>query len=401
MTHSSPEICSIDRNAPLTRPLAPWTYSNPELFELEYETLFLRRWQFVGHVNDIPDSGDFMTADIGRDNAVVIRDKSNELRAFLNVCRHRASRIFEGNGTCRGVIRCPYHGWTYHLDGSLMAIPQQESFPNIDKSKLGLHTIEVEEFNGLVFVRVTGGGPSVAEQFAHSSSFIEQYEVSNYEKIAAPATQVWGVNWKVAWDNFLENYHIPIGHPGLHRLLKENDEYDELTSGIGYGVFLLRDKPSKVEEERLYQEQLHHADKRLPDALKGKWVQYGFAPNLGIDLYPEMLDMFQLIPLAVDKTLVRASYYGHKNPSAEEIELRRLNLLINDKVNDEDKTICERVQKGLSTHGYQPGPLSRLENGVSNFHEMIRDHVPVAASQEAPPMGSVAAENFRLAKDSS
>jgi phenylpropionate dioxygenase-like ring-hydroxylating dioxygenase large terminal subunit len=340
-----------------------------------------------------------MTSDIGRDNVVVIRDKSNELRAFLNVCRHRASRIFEGSGTCRGVIRCPYHGWTYQLDGSLMAIPQQENFPDIDKSKLGLHAIEVEAFNGLVFVRVKGGGPSVAEQFAHTSKFIEQYEVSDYEKIAEPATQIWDVNWKVAWDNFLENYHIPIGHPGLHRLLVENDESDVLTSGVDYGVFLLRDKPSKVEEERLYQEQLHHADKRLPDEIKGKWVQYGFAPNLGIDLYPEMLDMFQLIPLAVDKTLVRASYYGHKNPSVEEIELRRLNFLINDKVNDEDRTICKRVQQGLSTHAYQPGPLSLLENSVSNFHEMIRDCVPVASLREPPLIGCVAAENLRLAEN--
>lgn len=400
MTTKAYKIRSIDSGKPLGSPLAPWTYTNPELFELEYEALFLERWQFVGHVNDIPNSGDYMTSDIGRDNVVVLRDKAGELRAFLNVCRHRASRIFEGNGSCRGVIRCPYHGWTYQFDGSLMAIPQQENFPNTDKADYSLHAVNCDVFNGLVFVRVKGDGPSVAEQFAHTAGYIEKYDVSNYEKIAEATTQVWDVNWKVAWDNFLENYHIPIGHPGLHRLLRENGEWDELTSGVSYGVFELKEKPSSVDEERLYQEQIQFGNERLPDELNGKWVQFGLAPNLGIDLYPEMLDMFQLIPLAVDKTMVRASYYGHQNPTVEEIELRRLNLLINDPVNDEDKIICERVQKGLNTHGYRPGPLSLQESGISNFHEMMRELIPIMSAEEAPVTGSVTADNSRLAPSS-
>jgi phenylpropionate dioxygenase-like ring-hydroxylating dioxygenase large terminal subunit len=297
LKNQSPKIESIDTDARLGDPLAPWTYSDPELFELEYEALFLSRWQFIGHVNDVPDIGDYVTADIGRDSIVVIRGKDLELRAFLNVCRHRASRILEGAGTCRGVVRCPYHGWTYQFDGSLMAIPQQENFP--------------------------------------------------------------------------------VAHPGLNRLLRENGEWDELNSGISYGVFELKDMPSKVEEERLYQEQFHHANHRVPDDLKGKWVQFSVTPNLGIDLYPEMLDMFQLIPLGPDRTMIRTSFYGHKNPTTEEKELRRLNLLINDPVNEEDRLICKRVQQGLQTHGYQPGSLSQQESCIFNFHEMMRDLIPV------------------------
>jgi phenylpropionate dioxygenase-like ring-hydroxylating dioxygenase large terminal subunit len=374
-------------------PLAPWTYLNTELFELEYEAMFLKRWQFVGHVNDVADIGDYITADIGRDNVVVLKGKDRELRAFLNVCRHRASRIFEGTGTCRGVIRCPYHGWTYQFDGSLMAIPQQENFPEIDRSKYGLHGIQLDVFNGLIFVRVKGDGPSVAEQFAHTADFFEKYDVANYEQFAKSATQIWDVNWKVAWDNYLENYHIPIAHPGLNRLLRENGEWEELNSGVSYGVFVLKDKPSKVDEERQYQEQFHHSDHRVPDDIKGKWVQFGFTPNLGIDLYPEMLDMFQLIPLAPDKTMIRAVYYGHKNPTPEEIELRRLNILINDPVNEEDRQICTRVQQGLATHAYEPGPLSQQEIGVFNFHQLMREQLPVMALRDEPVKGSVAAEN--------
>ena len=399
MQKQSTQIKSIDSDAQPGNPLAPWTYTNAELFELEYEELFLKRWQFVGHVNDVPDVGDYFTSDIGRDNVVVLRGKDLTLRAFLNVCRHRASRIFDGAGTCRGVIKCPYHGWTYQLDGSLMGIPQEENFSGIDRTKYGLHIVQLEVFNGLLFVRIKGEGPSVAQQFAHTGDFFEKYDVANYEEIAKPSTQIWDVNWKVVWDNYLENYHIPVAHPGLNRLLRENGEWDELSSGVSYGVFVLKDKPSKVEEERAYQEMFHHANGRVPDDLKGKWVQFSYSPNLGIDLYPEMLDMFQIIPLGPDKTMIRAAFYGHKNPSAEEQELRRLNMLINEPVNEEDRQICIRVQQGLQTNGYEPGPLSQQESCIFNFHEMMRELIPAMSLPQEPGKGSVATENSKMTYD--
>jgi phenylpropionate dioxygenase-like ring-hydroxylating dioxygenase large terminal subunit len=396
LQNQSHDIQSIDNDGNLGKPLAPWTYKNPELFELEYEAMFLMRWQFVGHVSDVPGIGDYLTSDIGRDNIIVLRGKDKKLRAFLNVCRHRASRILEGSGTCRGVIRCPYHGWTYQFDGSLMAVPQQENFPGLDRSEYGLHDVQLEIFHGMIYVRVKGDGPSVAEQFADTAHFFEKYGVADYERLEEPTTQIWEVNWKVAWDNYLENYHIPIGHPGLNRLLKETGEWEDLTSGVNYGVFFLKDKPSSVEVERLYQEQFHHAEKRLPDELKGKWVQFGFSPNLGIDLYPEMMDFFQLIPLGPDETMIKAWFYGHKNPTPEEIELRRLNVLINDPVNDEDRELCIRVQRGLKSHGYRPGPLSQQETAIFNFHELLREQIPVITEGRAPRRGKVAERNETL-----
>jgi phenylpropionate dioxygenase-like ring-hydroxylating dioxygenase large terminal subunit len=377
-------------------PLKPWTYTNPEFFELDYDAFFLRRWQFVGHVNDVREAGDYISHDIGRDNVFVIRGKDDQLRAFKNVCRHRASRILEGQGSCPGVIRCPYHGWTYQMDGSLMAIPQDEHFPDIDRSQLGLHEIQLEDFHGLLFVRVQGDGPSVAEHFGDMARYIKMYDVANYVQCAETTTQIWLCNWKVAWDNYLENYHIPIGHPGLHRLLRENDEGAGLSSGVDYGIFDLRSKPSNVDVERQYQEMSVHAQARIPEEMRNKWIQYGFAGNHGLDFYPEMLDMFQIIPVAHDKTLIRASYYGHQDPTPEEQELRRLNIEINDIVNGEDKTLCERVQKGLQTTGYAPGPLSQLEVGIHYFHNMVRNLVPVATLDESPACGQVSARNSDL-----
>jgi phenylpropionate dioxygenase-like ring-hydroxylating dioxygenase large terminal subunit len=380
----------------MATPLAPWTYSNADVFELEYEAFFLSRWQFVGHVNEVGEPGSYMTADLGRDNVIVMRGKDDVLRSFLNVCRHRASRLLEGRGSCRGVIRCPYHGWTYTLDGKLHGVPREGNFPDFDRSTHGLHEIQLEVFHGLVFVRVRGDGPGIADEFAHSGRYFELYDVANYVPCLEESTQIWNVNWKVAWDNYLENYHIPVGHPGLNRLLRVTDEEEELPGGVSYGTFALKDKPSKVEIERQYQEQFHHANARVPDELKDKWVQFGVTGNLGIDMYPEMLDIFQLIPLGPAKTLVRAAYYGHRNPTPEESKLRQLNIQVNDPVNEEDRILCERVQKGLRTTGYRPGPLSSEESSIYLFHDMVRKLVPVTALENCPANGQVAAENERL-----
>jgi phenylpropionate dioxygenase-like ring-hydroxylating dioxygenase large terminal subunit len=377
-------------------PLSPWTYRNVELFELEYEAFFLRRWQFAGHVNEVAQTGDYMTVDLGRDSVIVVRGKSGQLKAFLNVCRHRGSRLLDGRGTCNRVIRCPYHGWTYTLDGELFRVPKKENFADFDQSGHGLHEIELEVFHGLVFVRIKGDGPTITEDFAHTGDYFTAYGVADYVPCLQVSTQVWNANWKVAWDNYLENYHIPVGHPGLNRLLRETDEAEELPSGVSYGVFRLRDKPSSIDVEQKYQQQFHCANARIPERIRHKWVQFGVTGNLGIDLYPEMLDMFQLVPLGPEKTLIRTCYYGHKHPTHEETHLRELNFRINDPVNEEDRVLCERVHTGLGTTGYSPGPLSSEESSICLFHDKVRELVPVSALRDQPLHGQVAAENTRL-----
>lgn len=377
-------------------PLAAWTYLNPELYELEYEAFFLARWQFVGHVSQLVEPGDYLTVDLGRDNVVVIRNKDRTLRGFLNVCRHRGSRLLDGQGSCQGVIKCPYHGWTYTFDGRLLGVPKEYDFPEIDRDEHGLHEVEVEDFHGLVFVRIRPGRHTVAEMFGDTAHYLEMYDVASYVPCFPESRQEWQANWKVAWDNYLENYHIPVGHPGLNRLLDIADEGVELTSGVSYGVFTLKEKPSKVDIERRYQELFHHANERVPDAVKGKWVQFGIHGNLGIDLYPEMLDIFQLIPMSPDRTVVRATFFGHPNPTAQEQELRRLNVEINNSVNDEDRELCERVQLGLQSTGYEPGPFSEEEQGLYNFHQMVRERIPAAGLAESPAIGCLQDENERL-----
>ena len=122
----------------LPRGLPAWTYRNAELLELEYERLILPTWQFVCHINQVKQPGDFATLDLMRDSIIVMRGKDQVLRAFTNVCRHRGSKLLDGSGNCKHRITCPYHAWSYNLDGSLSGVPSEQTFPNLDKKQFGL-----------------------------------------------------------------------------------------------------------------------------------------------------------------------------------------------------------------------------------------------------------------------
>ncbi len=143
------------------KPLPAWAYLSPELLELEYERVILPSWQFVCHQNELPAAGDYVTLDLWRDSVIVMRGSDGHLRAFQNACRHRGARLLDGNGHCERHITCPYHAWSYELEGQLARVPAERTFQSLDKLSLGLREFELETFLGLVFVRVAGGGPSL------------------------------------------------------------------------------------------------------------------------------------------------------------------------------------------------------------------------------------------------
>ena len=136
----------------MTIALQPDLYVDPVALAREQEAIFARSWQLGGHVSDLAEPGRFLTVQVGAESVLVVRGDDGELRAFRNVCRHRAARLREGRGDCGKAIRCPYHGWTYRTDGSLIGVPEGRGFPGLDKKELGLLTARVETFAGLVFV---------------------------------------------------------------------------------------------------------------------------------------------------------------------------------------------------------------------------------------------------------
>lgn len=395
-THSNATVAGEGRSLPA------WAYRNPELLDLEYQRVILGTWQLACHVNDVREPGDYFVLELMRDSILVLKGQDGVVRAFANVCRHRGAKLLDGNGNCSKALVCPYHGWAYELDGKLRGVPNEKTFPGLDKAKLGLKEVELEVFFGFVFVRVARRGDhrgpeTVAEIWGDQAEHLKPYRLEEMERIEFGDDMVWDANWKVGVDNNLENYHIPLGHPGYHRMLDNELEGFENEHGVAGSISMLKDRPSANWVERFYQKLAPRVLADRPERLRKQWLFFTMPPNLGFDLYPDCVDYFQILPLGATRCQVRYGIYGHRDERREMRVLRYLNYRINGKVGEEDRWLTERVQQGLGSHGYNPGPLSRIESSLRHFHGQIRAACPVANLQEEPAAGSVARVDAELA----
>ncbi len=373
--------------APDTYPrgLPPWAYDHPAMTRLELARILRPSWQLVCHISDVAKAGDYLTFELGPESIVVLRDREGTLRAFHNVCRHRASRLLEQSGSCPGSITCPYHGWTYNLDGSLRGTPVRESFPALDRATHGLVAVRLQTMAGFVFACLQGDPPSPASMWGEMAADFVPYRAEEMVPLGPMYYEDWDVDWKVAMDNYLESYHVPIGHPGLSRMF--TPDYDDslnLVSGVARGVSWLRDAPSPKWTERQYQHMVQGLTTHLPEANRKCWRFYSMLPNLGIDVYPDQIDFFQVLPRGPGKCTIRGGCYGLPDDRREMKILRWLGFRINMQVNREDMELCRRVQLGLKSSGYTPGPLSTLEICMLQFHDMIRARIPETLLPNAP-----------------
>jgi phenylpropionate dioxygenase-like ring-hydroxylating dioxygenase large terminal subunit len=362
--------------APSRRALPAWVYSNAEMHRLEIDRILRPSWQIGCHVSQVPRPGDFVTFDLGPDSIVVLRDRDGEIRAFHNVCRHRGARLLDGSGHCPGTVVCPYHGWSYGYDGRLIGVPAKESFPGLDRATHGLKAVRCEVLLGFVFVCLAGDPAPAREQWA---PFLEELAPYRFEEMV-PLTPVsyeeWDVDWKVAMDNYLESYHVPVGHPGLNRMFTPDYDDQKGSRGIARGTSWLREQPSPRWSERHYQALVGSTATHLPAENRRCWRFYSVLPNLGIDVYPELMDFFQVLPRAPGKCVIRYAIFGLPDERREMRVLRKLSNRINNAVNEEDRQLCLRVQRGLASPSYTPGPLSSIETWMTEFHELLERQIP-------------------------
>lgn len=390
------------RNAPAAASFAPetlpgWTYDNAEFFALERERLFLTNWQIVCHISDLPRPGDFATLDLSGERAFVVRGSDGQLRGFYNVCRHRAAAVVDGpSGHCGEVIRCPYHGWSYALDGRLKAVPGEASFPNLDKARFGLRPLDLEVFLGFVFIRFRKGtGPSVADRLAPYRDELAAYRLEEMEPAGPPWQIDPGVDWKNVMDNYLEGYHVPVGHPGLYRLFGNRYEVEVQPGNVSRAIHWLRDKPSSNWSERLYQTLLPEVE-HLPADRRRAWAYYVLLPNVAFDIYPDQMDFFHVVPTGPGRSLIRGRSYRLPGPDRRMRAAQFLNWRINTQVQREDDRLIQSVQIGLASASYGTGILSEKEVALRQLHEMVREALPVARLSRPPAPGTMRAMNENL-----
>ncbi len=359
--------------------LPGWIYHDPEFFRVEMERVIRPAWQIVCHESEIDRPGDWRSLDYLGESVIVIRGIDGEVRAFANVCRHRGSRLVDGEQGCARRLTCPYHGWTYGTDGRLIGVPHKEDYPGLDTGQWGLLPVELDSWRGFLFVRLEGGGPKVAETMAPYEAEIAPYRLEEVRALGRITLRPRPVNWKNVADNYSDGLHIPVAHPGLTRLfggdyrIEAGDHVDRMSGD-------LVERPSANLSERAYQ-------KLLPDDAGRRWLYFKLWPNFAFDLYPDQVDFMHFVPVGPTETLIREISYARPDDRREMRAARYLNWRINRRVNLEDTALIARVQQGMESRLYVPGPLGESEVCLRSFAAKLRRLIPEARLDRPPAPG--------------
>lgn len=366
--------------------LPGWLYTDPEYFEVEMRRIIRPSWQIVCHESDLAAPGDWRTIAYLGENIVVIRGEDGAIRAFHNVCRHRAMRIVEGAAGCARKLVCPYHAWTYELDGRLSGVPMRRDYPALRLEDNGLAQVEVSSWRGFVFVRLEDdGGPSVAQMMAPYDDEIAPYRFEEIRTISDVRLRDRAVNWKNVGDNYSDNLHIPVAHDGLTRLFGksyaiEAQPYVDKMSGY------LVDRQSANASEAFYQRHLPRVA-HLPEKNQRLWLYYKLWPNMAFDIYADQIDFMQWLPTGPTTCVLREMAFALPDGRREMRLVRYANWRINRVVNAEDTWLIERVQQGMASSSYAAGPIGASEVCLRSFAAKIRAAIPEARQHRPPAPG--------------
>lgn len=366
--------------------LPGWIYHDAEYHALEMERVIVPAWQIVCHLSDLPQAGSYETIALPGGAILVVRGDDGVVRAFANVCRHRAMRLAEGPAGCVRKFVCPYHAWTYALDGRLTGVPMRADYPALDMANNGLIAVETSIWNGFVFVRQRDdGGPSVAEMMAPAESEIAPYRIADMRPLGTRWERPRAVNWKNVGDNYSDNLHIPVAHGGLTRLFAGS--YSISAHGwVDRMSGQLTDRPTGNFWEDVYRTHLPHVD-HLPGTHQRRWLYFKLWPNMAFDLYADQMDFMHWVPTGPKTCMLRIKSYALPDDRREMRVARYANERINRIVNREDTWQIEQVQQGMESSHYRVGPIGRSEVCLRGFAARLRTIIPEARLHAPLPAG--------------
>ena len=365
--------------------LPGWLYHDPEFLEAEKRAFLRAAPQVVCHESEIAEPGAWRTLEYLGESIIVIRGDDGQVRAFSNVCRHRGSRLVDGEAGCSKVLTCPYHAWSYARDGRLVGVPHRGEYPGLQTERLGLFPVALEKWRGFLFVTLEPGAPSVAEMMAPYEDEVAHYCFGDLRAIGRVTLRPRPLNWKTIADNYSDHLHIPVGHPGLTRLFARNYRI-EAQPHVDRMEGDLVEKPSDNPSERAYQYFLPEAE-HLPPSHRRKWLYYKLFPNVAFDIYPDQVDFMQFLPVSSTETVIREISYALPDDRREMRAARYLNWRINRKVNAEDTELITRVQLGMQSPTYVAGPLGTSEVCLRSFATKLRRMIPEARLESPPAPG--------------
>ncbi|WP_243354557.1 aromatic ring-hydroxylating oxygenase subunit alpha [Bacillus litorisediminis] len=346
---SQPEY-RVSENLSEAYTLPAWLYRDPEVLEVEKREIFAKTWQYVGHTSQFKKPGDYLTADVVDRPIIVMYGHDGEIRAFYNVCSHRAAKLVEGEGN-KSILTCPYHAWTYRLDGSLHRAPNMNGAENFNPDDFCLKKVKLEIFESFIFVNLDENAQSMRTLFPNLFEHVRKYNLENLKRVRVKET-ICRSNWKVGIDNYLECDHCSIVHKSLVSKL-DMKQYE-----------------MKIYENYSYQgTPLKGVSGDFSLGQGGRY--YWLYPNtwFSFDPGPANLSIHQSIPIDYHTTkYVYTTFFMTDQLTKEEEEL----MAIDELVRKEDLEICEVVQKGIESGAYTQGRFSLTENCVHHFQLRIQ-----------------------------
>ena len=347
--------------------LPSWCYTSEAFYQREVEQIFLKQWNFAGRLDEIPDSGDYMSLDFCGESVIVIRGKDDVVRAFANVCRHRSAKLLEGRGRCRTIV-CPYHSWVYDLDGTLLRMKGMEQTAGFDPAENGLIPLQVESWAGFLFVSFANDVMPLEE---HLGDMTEQYASYRFADMLCVRRRSYDLkcNWKLYIENAMEDYHTATVHKDS---IGNQDCVPVSTKGQWAAIHLeAADTIAVLTEDNTT---LPHIENLSGLAAKGTYFSVIY-PGTFFATHQDCMWWLQLLPHAPDRTtVVIGSCFPRSSIAREDFAREVLKYYARwDKALPEDNAISERQQQGLNSRSSRPGRLSYYEPCVHAIANWVLD----------------------------
>jgi len=385
---TKPLHLDVNQQIECAHTLASRFYVDPQILEIEKEKIFRRSWQLVGSLDQpcaevnglkktISDPETYFTTDVAGEPLLIVRDQQGILRAFSNVCRHRAGPIALGSG-CKNVMRCQYHGWTYTLDGKLIGTPDVEGVEFFDRSTMGMFPVSLQTWEKFMFVNFDPRAESLSSVLGQIPQQAQGFQFAGLQ-FAERRDYLINCNWKVYVDNYLEGYHIPIAHPGLMREIDYSQYRTDTFRFYSQQFAPIRAMKAEDAGERFY----------APGTGLQQALYFWIFPNLMLNIYPDNISTNVIVPLTADKTLTIFEWFFRDVDQPTTRARIEKAIAFSDEVQQEDILLCENVQRGLHSSTYDRGRYSvKRENGVHHFHMLLSEFLGVGASGEQTPANS-------------
>jgi Rieske 2Fe-2S family protein len=354
-------------------------FISPDVFDQEQDRIFAGDWVLVGHQSQVANPGDYFVAQVAGESLIIVSDQNDKIRGFFNVCRHRGTRLCEDQTGHSRAIQCPYHAWTYALDGKLIGAPHMDETPGFNKTDYSLHPVNLGLWNGFVFLKLAAaantegnasterGGYSLDEWFAPLAGKFSHWNLPNLRSAKRIEYDV-RANWKLIFENYSECYHCPGVHPGLSKLSPYDSAENDLAEGSFLGGFMRIARGKSLTMSGNACAIPVGSDKEGEEAEEGdqaaehRVFYYSIFPNMLLSMHPDYVMVHQLWPQAPGRTLIYCDWFFHPDAATRDGFNPNDAIEFWDMTNKQDWQVCELSQQGIGSRAYEPGPYSSRES---------------------------------------